>query len=108
MCRFLQPTAARTGNKCTFRVFAWVVRYDLTVKSRYKNGYISLWWSIIDIQYNKYFDLRWLQVPFSSQNLDMHVVGRLQLGLANTLSSVLEPVRHAQLVAIFEDCDQVL
>ena len=36
-------------NKCTFHVFARVVRYGLMVKFRYKNSYISLGWSSIDI-----------------------------------------------------------
>ena len=70
VCSFIQPTAARTGNKCTFHVFARVVRYDLMVKSRYKNGYISLEWSSIDIQYKKHGRFCRLQVRFSSQNLD--------------------------------------
>ena len=71
VCSFLQPTAARTGNKCTFHVFASVVRYDLMVKFRYKNGYISLGWSSIDIRYKKHVHFCRLQVWFSSQNLDV-------------------------------------
>ena len=41
------------------------------VKSRYKNGCTSLWWSTIDIQYKKDVDLGLFQVPLSSQNLDV-------------------------------------
>jgi hypothetical protein len=79
VCRFLQPTAVRGGNKCMFHVFAQVVRYDLMVTSRYKNGYISPWWSIIDIQYKKYYCLR--LVPPVGRRLELGLVRNMLASL---------------------------